>query len=274
MRDTVQAYFGAWNRRDGREVQALLGEAALPDPGPEALSAFLPDYRFEVVSVTVEGERAAAGWVLRGTHTAGLKPGIEATGRAVELHGVDILEGSPRLSRATRHFDRMALYEQLGLQVIVQPFEQGPATFGYSKRVASGNPAPPAVVGLTWIRFRGAAELDRIRSHSAGIIEDFLAEPGFISIVTGAAAGRAFTVTAWESEEALERALAKGHLEAKRELRTTGLSPAVWTSVWTPLRLNRLWTRCPSCEYLNADAAKGTVCGRCASPLPDPELYW
>lgn len=274
MRDTVQAYFDAWNRQDAQEVQALLGEAAAPDPGPGALAAFLPDYRFEVVAVTAEGGRAAAEWVLRGTNTAGMKPGIDATGRAVEIEGVDILEGSPRLRRVVRHFDRQALYEQLGLQVIVQPFVQGPATFGYSKRVASGNPAPPAVVALTWIRFRGAEELDRIRTHSSKIIEDFLAEPGFLSIITGAAAGRAFTVTAWESEEALERALAKGHWEAKRELRTTGLSPAVWTSVWTPLRLNRLWTRCPACEHLNADAAKGAACGRCAAPLPDPELYW
>jgi len=90
------------------------------------------------------------------------------------------------------------------MQVIVEPLSQGKAFYGYSKRVPSGNPAVPAVMGITWIRFRDQSELDRIRTHSAKIIQDFLDEPGFISIVTGAAGDRAFTVTAWENEEALQ----------------------------------------------------------------------
>lgn len=65
------------------------------------------------------------------------------------------------------------MYEGFGLQVIVEPFAQGNTTFGYSKRVVSGNPAPPAVVALTWIRYRGIEELDRIRQHSTRIIAEF-----------------------------------------------------------------------------------------------------
>jgi hypothetical protein len=41
------------------------------------------------------------------------------------------------------------LYEQIGMQVIVEPLSQDKAVYGYSKRVASGNPAPPAVIGMT-----------------------------------------------------------------------------------------------------------------------------
>ena len=59
------------------------------------------------------------------------------------------------------------------------------ATYGYSKRVSSGNMNPPSVIGLTWIMFRDQSELDRIRTNSSRIIQDFLEEPGFISIVTG-----------------------------------------------------------------------------------------
>jgi hypothetical protein len=40
------------------------------------------------------------------------------------------------------------------MQVIVEPILQGKAFYGYSKRVASGNSAVPAVLGTTWIRFR------------------------------------------------------------------------------------------------------------------------
>jgi PRTRC genetic system ThiF family protein len=36
---------------------------------------------------------------------------------------------------------------------------------------------------MTWIEFRDQSELDRIRTHSAKIIQDFLDEPGFIAIV-------------------------------------------------------------------------------------------
>lgn len=65
--------------------------------------------------------------------------------------------------------------------------------------------------------------------YSSRIIQDFLEEPGFISIVTGAAGDRVFTVTAWESAEALERALSKGHSMAKQDFRTGDLSSGVWS---------------------------------------------
>jgi hypothetical protein len=83
------------------------------------------------------------------------------------------------------------------------------------KRVPSGNLNVPAVVGMTWNRFRDQSELDRIRTHAARIIQDLLDEPGFISIVTGAAGDHAFTVHASENEAAIHNALEKSHSRAK-----------------------------------------------------------
>jgi quinol monooxygenase YgiN len=121
------------------------------------------------------------------------------------------------------------------------PIERGPAQYGYSMRVASDNRKPPGVIALTWITGANADERERIRAHSKQNAEDFLAEPGFISIVTGFIGLRGFTVTAWEDEQAMQRALAKHHAQAMRELFGENFVASVWTSVWTPARVNRLW---------------------------------
>jgi hypothetical protein len=41
------------------------------------------------------------------------------------------------------------------------------------------------------------------------------------------------------------------HLQAKYEFQTSALSPSVWTSIWTPYRINRLWVKCASCGQPN-----------------------
>jgi len=134
--------------------------------------------------------------------------------------------------------------------------------------------AVPAVMGITWTRFRDQSELDRIRTHSAKIIQDFLDEPGFISIVTGAAGDRAFTVTAWENEEALHRALDKSHSRVKHDFRTSDISPGVWTSVWKPDHINRIWTRCPACSQPNDVTDNHRECRNCEAALPERPPYW
>ena len=88
------------------------------------------------------------------------------------------------------------------------PIESGPAKYGYSLRVASGNPRPPGIIALTWITGKDAADRERIRAHAKQNVQDFLKEPGFISIVTGFVGLRGFTVTAWEDEAAMRRARA------------------------------------------------------------------
>lgn len=157
---------------------------------------------------------------------------------------------------------------------LATPIETEVAQFGYAMRAASANRRPPGVIALTWIAGQDAAERDRIRAHSKQNVADFLAEPGFISIVTGFIGLRGFTVTAWEDEAAMKRALGKHHAVAMRELFGDDFVASVWTSVWTPARINRLWVRCPACGALEDVSDDHRACTACAAPLPERPAYW
>jgi len=284
----IRQYFEAWNTHDAVKISGLFAkEGMYEDPVTRmavhawdietvlwSLESVLPDFAFEIVSTVVGEDRATVEWMLRGANSQPLKPGIEPTGKTTSLRGVEVFEGIGGFRRVKRYFDQKALYEQIGMQVIVEPIKQGKAVYGYSKRVASGNAAVPAVIGTTWIGFRDQSELDHIRTHSAKIIQNFLEEPGFISIITGAAGDRAFTVTAWEDEEALYRALNKAHSRAKHDFRTGDIAPGVWTAVWKPDHINRLWTRCPSCSQPNDATDDDRACSKCGAALPERPPYW
>jgi hypothetical protein len=157
---------------------------------------------------------------------------------------------------------------------LAEPITNGAAEFGYSMRVASGNPNPPAVIALTWIAGRNSEERQQIREHSRANVRDFLAEPGFISIVTGFIGLRGFTVTAWDSEDAMKRALGQHHAAAMRELFGRDFVGSVWTSVWTASRVNRLWVRCPTCAALENVDDNHTSCTKCSADLPPRPAYW
>lgn len=157
---------------------------------------------------------------------------------------------------------------------LAEPIERGPAKYGYAMRLASGNPRPPGVIALTWIAGKDATERERIRAHSKENAKDFLEEPGFISIVTGFVGLRGFTVTAWEDEAAMKRALSKHHATAMRELFAEDFVASVWTSVWTASRMNRLWVRCTACGSLEGVDDDHRACSKCAATLPERPEYW
>jgi hypothetical protein len=157
---------------------------------------------------------------------------------------------------------------------LAEPIESGPAKYGYAMRVASGNDRPPGAIALTWIAGKDGDERERIRAHAKRNVQDFMDEPGFISIVTGFIGLRGFTVTAWENEEAMTRALAKHHRTAMKELFEEDFVASVWTSVWGPTRINRLWVRCQQCRALE-DASDGRrACSKCEHALPERPAYW
>jgi hypothetical protein len=157
---------------------------------------------------------------------------------------------------------------------LANPIESGPAQYGYSMRIASGNPKPPGVIALTWIAGKDANERERIRAHSRENVRDFLAEPGFISIVTGFIGLRGFTVTAWEDEASMKRALGKHHAVAMKELFGEDFVASVWTSVWTPTRINRMWVRCLSCDSLEDVSDDHRSCTKCRAPMPARPAFW
>lgn len=154
------------------------------------------------------------------------------------------------------------------------PIESGPAKYGYSLRVASGNPRPPGIIALTWITGKDATDRERIRAHAKLNVQDFLKEPGFISIVTGFVGLRGFTVTAWEDEAAMRRALEQHHAQAMKELFGEDFVASVWTSVWRPVRSNRLWVRCVACAALEDATDDHRACSKCGAELPERPPYW
>jgi quinol monooxygenase YgiN len=157
---------------------------------------------------------------------------------------------------------------------LAQDIESGPARYGYAMRVASENRGQPGVVALTWITGRDGSERDRIRAHAKESVADFLKEPGFISIVTGFIGLRGFTVTAWEDEASMKRALSGRHAEAMRALLGGDFVAGVWTSVWVPTRINRSWLRCPSCGALEDVSDDHRSCRACHAELPERPAFW
>lgn len=157
---------------------------------------------------------------------------------------------------------------------LAAPIESGGAHYGYSMRVASGNPKPPGCIALTWIAGKDTTERERIRAYSRQSVQDFLAEPGFISIVTGFIGLRGFTVTAWEDEAALHRALGHHHAQAMRALFGEQFVASVWTSVWTPTRINRIWVRCTDCAKLEDVSDDHRACTACGTVLPERPAFW
>ena len=157
---------------------------------------------------------------------------------------------------------------------LAEPIESATAQYGYALRAASGNKKPPGVIALTWITAKDPSERERIRAHSRENVKDFAAEPGFISIITGFTGLRGFTVTAWEDEASMKHALSKHHATAMRVLFGERFVASVWTSVWTPTRINRIWVRCPSCGSLEDVSDDHRSCHKCQATLPERPSFW
>ncbi len=285
----IRAYFDGWNAHDPSAVARTFAVGGTySDPSTdrpiegkdiarvmEPLCAAFPDLTFERADGIGDETRHVVEWTLRGHNRGALRAGINPTDKEATLRGVDVFElGEDGIRSVRGYFDQKAFFESFGLMALVQPVEQGPAKYGYSMRVASGNPKPPGVIALTWIQGANEAEKERIRAHSRDNVKDFLAEPGFLSIVTGFTGLRGFTVTAWEDEASMKRALAKHHAVAMKELFSENFVASVWTSVWTPTRMNRLWVRCPACGSLENVNDDHRSCSKCNAPMPERPAFW
>jgi ketosteroid isomerase-like protein len=128
----VYRYFDAWNARDGDAVaECFAPRGAFSEPstdGPirgEALAAQVrslvaqfPDLSFDLLAESVIAPNTAmAEWLLRGTDAN--------LGRAVAVPGIDVVVvRGGRVLVARRLYDRVMLYEQLGLSVVLMPGDQ------------------------------------------------------------------------------------------------------------------------------------------------------
>ena len=127
--EVVQRVFDAINAHDVaalREVWAPDVVERFPDKtcrGQEELAAHftglfaaLPDFRMEVLRTVEDGETVFAHWRLTGTHTGGQFSGIDPTGKAIVLDGMD--EFAIRDGKVASNFvvfDQMEVGRQLGL---------------------------------------------------------------------------------------------------------------------------------------------------------------
>jgi hypothetical protein len=64
------------------------------------------------------------------------------------------------------------------------------------------------------------------------------------------------------------------HAVAMEELFGEDFVASVWTSVWTPARVNRIWVRCPSCASLEDVSDDHRACGRCGAQIPERPAFW
>jgi steroid delta-isomerase-like uncharacterized protein len=283
--DAARRYFEAWNARDPDAVAAAFSaEGVYADPTvPEGLPpqgtagyaaglfAAFPDLAFAIDEpVAVAGDRVVARWLMSGVND-GPFMGLPPTGRAVRVEGVDVIEtDGHRVRRVDGYFDSGSVPRQLGLQVIVQPADVGPFSFGVSTR-ASVSGAEPGAMSLTVLEARDADEIAEVADRSRDVVMELLGTPGFISFLGVIVGPRMYTVTAWESPEDVERLRqSEPHREATTRFFGDGLAAGGQTGVWTPLRLNGMWVRCPDCGTM-APAADACACG---APAAAPPAYW
>jgi len=134
--DWARQYLDAWNAHDADAiVRTFAAGGTYTDPTTGTLSgdaiganarhlwAAFPDLGFDIASLAEAGAgRVMAEWIMKGTNT-GAFLGLPATKRPISLPGVDVMEvGAVGIRSVTGYFDTRAMPEQLGLQVLIQPF--------------------------------------------------------------------------------------------------------------------------------------------------------
>jgi steroid delta-isomerase-like uncharacterized protein len=84
----------------------------------EGIFAAVPDFRIDLKSQLVAGERAATEWVMYGTHHGDL-PGMPATHKAFSIRGATIAEFAElehaKIRRNSDYWDVTAFLKQVGL---------------------------------------------------------------------------------------------------------------------------------------------------------------
>jgi steroid delta-isomerase-like uncharacterized protein len=128
--EVAEGIFAAVNGRDLDRLVTYYDSAAEDDfvpfgvlRGPAAIRGFfeelfaaVPDARLHVDRVSGSGEDAVVQWTLTGMFTGQPFQGVRATGRRVEIRGVDVMvvrDGRMRLN--TIYYDGLAFVRQAGL---------------------------------------------------------------------------------------------------------------------------------------------------------------
>jgi steroid delta-isomerase-like uncharacterized protein len=126
--DLVRGAFDALNRRDLAAIRPFWTADTIerfPDRtcrGSDEIAAYfeatfaaIPDWRLDIVALAAQGEHVFVHWHMTGTH-AGTLLGIAATGKPIELDGMDhFVIANGKVVSNDVVFDQMAFARQIGL---------------------------------------------------------------------------------------------------------------------------------------------------------------
>jgi len=128
--EVAEGIFAAVNSRDLERLVTYYDPAAEDDfvpfgvlRGPAAIRGFfeelfaaVPDARLDVDRLSGSGEDAVVQWTLTGRFTGQPFQGVRATGRPVEIRGVDVMVvRDGRMRHNTIYYDGLAFARQSGL---------------------------------------------------------------------------------------------------------------------------------------------------------------
>jgi steroid delta-isomerase-like uncharacterized protein len=132
-RGFAERYVEAWNSRDADQIEPLVTpdvvwlDPALPEParGVHEVKDFMrrswvafPDLRLSSGPMWLEphGESMTWAWRMQGTHRGAIDPpGFAATGRRIDVDGVDVWDlADGRLERYRAYYDMATLARQIG----------------------------------------------------------------------------------------------------------------------------------------------------------------
>ena len=286
--EVARRYIDAWNLRSPAAISEMFMEGGTyTDPVSkgaltgsaigsfaEALFAAFPDLNFEITSNAESGSGVILEWTMRGTNTGSLS-GLPPTGAKMAQEGIDVIRliGDKVLS-VRGYFDRQTMLGQLGLQIVVQPHQAGPITFGTSTRVRSGSNATPGAFSLTMVDARSDEEVQEIRMYSRRIMLGMPSMPGFLSFLGAVVGHRLYTVSAWtRPEDARHIMRHEAHKEASSGFLAGKLGAAFHSSIWTPHHMSERWIRCPLCGRATEVRDDGTAC-TCGEMLPEISAFW
>lgn len=284
--EMARRYLDAWNAHDADAIVGTFADGGTyrdPTTGPltgDAIGAYakglwgaFPDLSFDIASVAEIGVgRVLAEWTMRGTNTEAFR-GLPPKGRSIAVSGVDVFEiEASGIRSVTGYFDSLAVPEQLGLQVLVQPFAVGPFSFGSATAVQSGKKTKPGAFAITTI-WNAEEQTAEVRELTRATAAEMLKMDGFIGVSVFRIGGRGVTISAWEGPDHVKQ-LRKGgaHAEAMRRF-WAELGDAAFTSVWIPDHINPLFVRCAACRKMNDYDMHAGVCS-CGEPLPEAPSYF
>ena len=91
----------------------------------EQVFAALPDFHMRILTLVEDGPDVFVHWRMTGTHTGGTFQGIDATGKPIDIQGMDhfVFSGPGKLESNTIIFDQLTFARQVGFV----PPDRGPA---------------------------------------------------------------------------------------------------------------------------------------------------